>query len=257
MRSGAIRLCLTVAQQRDRANRALAWIKDGSPQPDSRKELYDKRITCYSEIWKVIEAVDASTTNVMRGELDTSQVGRRKEEAYTVIDGSDDEVFQNCLFDWYLQRNWSQRLLDLTSPYVVSYLQRKSENEQDVADLLWRYYAHHRQYFEAAKVQLQLAKSGFPIDLATRIEYLSRAKANASARTLGFGDMSGAKQAVMSDISDQLDCATVQLDTLRRLEQDPRMRPENKTKVEEQLNSRILSLDEVRCLQDIDIMEAF
>jgi nuclear pore complex protein Nup155 len=242
---GAIRLCLTVAQQRDRANKALAWIKDGSPQPDSRKDLYDKRITCYGEIWKVIEAVDASSANALRGNADASQVARRKDEAYAVIDGSEDEVFQNCLFDWYLQRNWSQRLLDLTSPYVISYLQRKSENEQEVADLLWRYYAHHRQYFEAAKVQLQLAKSGFPIDLPSRIEYLSRAKANASARTLGFGDMTGSKQAVMQEIGDQLDCATVQLDTLRRLEQDPRMRPENRPNIVEQLNSRILSLDEV------------
>lgn len=242
---GAIKLCLIVAQQRDRANRSLAWIKDGSPQGDSRKDLHDKRIVCYSQIWKVIEAVDAASSSPARNDADASQIARRKDEAYAVIDESDDEVFQNCLYDWYLQRNWAQRLLDLTSPYVISYLQRKSEHEREVADLLWKYYAHHRQYFEAAKVQLQLAKSGFPIDLQSRIEYLSRAKANASARTPGFGDMSGSKQAIMSEIGDQLDCATVQLDTLRRLEQDPRMRPENLPNISEQLNSRILSLDEV------------
>jgi nuclear pore complex protein Nup155 len=202
-------------------------------------------MACYGEIWRVIEAVDASSANALRADADSTNVARRKEEAYAVIDGSDDEVFQNCLFDWYLQRNWSQRLLDLTSPYVVSYLQRKSEHDQAVADLLWRYYSHHRQYSEAARVQLQLAKSGFQIDLPTRIEYLSRAKANASARTPGFGDMTGSKQVILQEIGDQLDCATVQLDTLRRLEQDPRMQEENKPNIVEQLNSRILSLDEV------------
>jgi nuclear pore complex protein Nup155 len=236
---GAISLCLTVAGERDGANRALAWIKDGSPTPDSRKTIYDKRIECYSEIWKVITAVDS-----VQGGAEASQISRRKEEAYIMIDGSDDEVFQTCLYDWYLERNLSQRLLELTSPYVVSYLKRKSENEQSVADLLWRYYAHHREYFEAAKVQLQLAKSGFTIDLSTRIEYLSRAKANASARTIGYGDSSGKRQAIMSDIQDQLDCATVQLDTLRRLEQDSRLR-DNKRNVLDKLNGGIISLDGV------------
>jgi nuclear pore complex protein Nup155 len=245
---GAIQLCLSAAQKRDSGNRALAWIKDGCPEADSRKANYDKRIGCYSQIWKVIEAVDAASAQAGTTESKAINVARRREEAYGVINSSDDEVFQNCLYDWYLQSNWSQRLLEITSPFVRTYLQRKSENEKDAADLLWRYYTHHHEYFEAAKVQLQLAKSFFEIDLASRMEYLSRAKANASARRPGFGSLvSGRQEPILTEIGDELDCAGVQLDILKRLENDPRLHSSNRENVLKSLNDRILALDSVSC----------
>ncbi|KAF2663175.1 non-repetitive nucleoporin [Microthyrium microscopicum] len=242
--AGAIQLCLEVAHKRDEANRALAWIKDGQPQRDEREEKYNDRINCYQQIWRIIEAADAIPVPAANDTL-TGINMRRKEEVYNVIDLSTDEVFQNCLYDWYLSKNWSHRLLDLKSPFVVAYLKRKFEHDSNAAELLWKYYVHHHEYFEAAKIQLQLAKSGFAIDLQTRIEYLSRAKANASTRMSTFGRVNSSKQEVIREITDQLDCASVQLDAFRKLEEDTRLVEPNRSKVLKQLNGPVMSLDEL------------
>jgi nuclear pore complex protein Nup155 len=195
------------------------------------------------QITRVIVAVDSIPTPA--DEQGASTISTRRQEAYSVIDLSEDEVFQNCLYDWYLENDWSQRLLELTSRFIIPYLQRKSEQDRSSADLLWKYYAHHKEYFEAAKVQLQLANSFFAIGLQDRIEYLSRAKANASTRMSSFGRLNGSKQEIARDITDLLDCASVQLDVLRRLENDSRLVEPNKTKVTTKLDGRVLSLDEL------------
>lgn len=178
-------------------------------------------------------------------ETAASIVTTRTQEAWSEIDRSEDEVFQYTLYDWYLEMGWSQRLLDLTSRFIVPYLQRMSEQEPSAADLLWRYHAHHKEYFGAAQVQLQLAKSYFPIPLETRVEYLSRAKANVSTRMSSFGSFNGTKQEVARDISDQLDCASVQLELLKRLQSDPRLVEPNRSNVISKLDNRVLSLDDV------------
>jgi len=247
--AGAIRLALTVAQDLDRANRALSWIRDGSPDPDPRKAAYDSRIRCYQLIAEVVKAVD--TVKASAGDdIAASSIARRKTEAYNEINQSDDEVCQTFLYDWYLSQGWSDRLLEISSPYVVSYLQRKSKDDVAHADLLWQYYAHYSAFFEAAQIQLQLAKSGFNLSLSQRMEYLSRAKANAASRIHSnglrdFGRPTQSRQEVLREISDLLDIATIQAELLSLLEKDPRMRADRKPAIVEELNGSILSLDEV------------
>jgi nuclear pore complex protein Nup155 len=131
---------------------------------------------------------------------------------------------------------------------VVTYLQRRSKDAVKHANLLWKYYAHFGQFFEAAQVQLQLAKSGFELNLATRIEYLSRAKANATARVNGmqdFGRVRQSRQEVLREISDLLDIASLQEDLVQRLEHDPRLSAEKKPAVINELNGRVLPLDDL------------
>ena len=176
-------------------------------------------------------------------------MGKRKAEAYDEVNRSDDEAFQKYLYDWYLSQGWSDRLLDIDSPYVISYLQRMSKDERKHTDLLWRYYANYHSFFEAAKVQLQLAKSGFDINLQTRIEYLSRAKANASTRTNGLQEFGGSRQSrqeVVREINDLLDLANIQQDILQRLIDDPRISDARKPLIVKELDGSIQPLDEVK-----------
>jgi nuclear pore complex protein Nup155 len=78
-----------------------------------------------------------------------------------------------------------------------------------------------------------------------RIEYLSRAKANASTRVPTFGRLNNSRQEVLRDIGDQLDNASVQQEVLQRLEKDERLQTENRTRVLQKLNGRVMTLDEV------------
>lgn len=251
--AGSLELVLEVAKQIDRANRAFSWVKDGSPEGDDRKAIFERRKACYDLVQEIIEAVDRASSQQQPSDYDfrVSTTRRRRDEAYAVIDNSTDELFQTSLYDWYLSRGWAERLLDIRAPFVISYLQRKSLEEVKHADLLWKYYVHYGQYFEAGTVQLQLAKSAFPLSLASRIEYLSRAKANASTRVGvidgGFGRSAAGqgRQETIREISDMLELASIQEDVWTRLSVDPRLSAERRPEMEQELNGDVKTIDEV------------
>jgi nuclear pore complex protein Nup155 len=239
-----------VAQELDRGNKALSWIKDDRPTPDAREGAYARRTACYDLVFKVIEDVDYAYNNqtgVQEGVV--SIISKRRQEAYDQINNSDDEVFQNYLYDWYIKQGWADRLLEIHSPFVVDYLRRSSSSDLAHADLLWRYYAHYHDYFSAAEVQFELAKSDFALSLEKRIEYLSRAKANASTRITGFSDTGVrnrlSRQELLRSITDCLDVANIQDDVLEKLRNEPRLSDEKRQAVLAQLDGKIQSLDEV------------
>ncbi|KAF2844582.1 non-repetitive nucleoporin-like protein [Plenodomus tracheiphilus IPT5] len=252
--AGAIRLALRVAQEADRGNKALSWLRDqgdaGTDPNDIRRQYYDRRAACYTLVCRVIEAVDQAYNSqgpIPDGVI--SQISRRKHEAYEQINNSDDEVFQNYLYDWYMSRGWAERLLEINSPFVVDYLRQSSEKDIAHADLLWRYYAHYNDYLSAAETQYQLAKSSLPLTLEKRIEYLSRAKANASTRMTGFSETGvrnrQSRQELLRNISDYLDIANIQDDVLQRIKGDERLNGERRAAVIEHLNGQIHTLDEL------------
>ena len=256
MRLGAIRLSLKCAQDWDRGNKALSWIRDrddpSTDPSDVRRDFYEKRTACYDLILRVIEAVDQAYNSqgpVPDGVV--SPVTRRKFEAYDQINNSEDEVFQNYLYDWYMQKGWAERLLEINSPFVVEYLRQSSEKDVAHADLLWRYYAHYNDYLSAAETQFQLAKSSLDLTLEKRIEYLSFAKANASTRMTGFSETGvrnrQSRQELLRNIADHLDIANIQDDILQKLKDDERLKadPNRKQQVLSLLNGQIQPLDEV------------
>lgn len=169
---------------------------------------------------------------------------KRRREAYDVVDTSEDEVFQTDLYDWYLSQGRTDRLLEIQSPYIATYLKRKASDDIAHADLLWRYYSQADQHNEAAKVQLQLAKSKFTLPLDRRIEYLSRAKANANTYTPGISRST--RQVLLREISDLLELANIQDELLQRLRGDERISPERRPDVTKRLDGPILALSEVK-----------
>jgi len=235
-----------VAQESDRANQALAWLRDNCPEDSPRKAAFESRKRCYDLVFSIIQSVDRASEQ--SPELVDGQytiTAKRKAEAYDVINGSDDEVFQNTLFDWYMQSGWSDRLFEITSPYVVGYLTRRMDKDPEHADLLWRYHAHHGNFLDAASVQLQLAESGFDLALETRITYLSRARTNASIRSTALVDSRQSRQQLLRKISELLDVANIQDDILQRMKTDPRLTDARRPQVLKRLDGKIIQLNEL------------
>ncbi|RAH71700.1 putative non-repetitive nucleoporin [Aspergillus aculeatinus CBS 121060] len=236
--AGAIQLALNVAARSDKANLALAWIVDGRPAGDTRIEYFQYRKQCYDLIFRVIIAVDKHTAKdigIVDGQL--TVMAKRRNEAYGVVSDSRDEVFLTTLYDWYLEQGWSERLLQSDSPFVVAYLERKADDDIEHADLLWRYFAQSERFFEAAKVQLQLAQSSFNIPLSRRIEYLGWARANASIFTPDVSRQ--ARQRLVQETSNLIDVADIQDEILQRLKDDPRVAPEAKPQVLNEVDGAI------------------
>jgi nuclear pore complex protein Nup155 len=242
--AGAISLALLVARESDRGNRALAWVNENKPVDDARIPLYNFRKQCYNLIHQVILAVDAATSaepDMIDGR--PTLAATKRTEAHAVVNNSDDELFQFDLYEWYLSQDWKDMLLNVDSHFVIEFLTRSAKDNVERADLLWRYYVHRDSFYEAAVVQLELAKSEFAIPLAKRVEYLSRAKANASAQSQGIGRQ--ARQVLLYEVTELLDVANIQDELLHRLSADERVPVERKVTVAEALDGQILNLTEV------------
>ncbi|RDW83688.1 putative non-repetitive nucleoporin [Aspergillus mulundensis] len=241
---GAIQLALNVAGRSDKANMGQAWMMDGQPSPDPRKDYYLFRKQCYELVFKVVLAVDklaAQDPGVVDGQL--TPIAKRKNDAYSMIAASEDQVFLTCLYDWYLEQGWSDRLLRSESKFVVEYLKRKSTDDISHADLLWRYYTQSERFFEAAQVQLELAQSSFILPLSRRIEYLGQARANASTFTQDVGRQ--ARQRLLQQVSNLIDLANVQDDLLQHLKDDARIQPEAKAKALEEVDGPIMEVSTI------------
>jgi nuclear pore complex protein Nup155 len=245
--AGAIQLCLTVADEKDKSGLALSYLKDEKPDADPRQSAYLVREQCYRFIFAMIQKLDQETraaTDGMEGQF--SVAAKRRNEAYDVINGSGDIVFQTCLYDWYLETRQEDRLLEITSPFVPQFLrQRANDWNREAADLLWRYYVHNNDYLEAADTQLHLARGEFPITLEERMAYLSRARTNASTRQSALVESRHSKQQLLSDIDTQLELASIQDDIYQRMKHDARVSEERRPEILASLNSTILTIDEL------------
>lgn len=242
--AGAIQLALKVAHESDKGNEAASWIADGRSESDPRRSKFELRKRCYDFVHEVIKAVDG-TIEQEPAFVDgrPSLTATRRNEAYDVISRSSDELFLTNLYDWYLAQGWTDRLLTTDSPFLVTYLERKSTEDIAHADMLWKYYGQSGQFYDAACVQLQLAKSGFALTLDRRIEYLSRARANASTYTQGGNRKS--KQKLLQEISEFLDVANLQDEVLHRLKEDARLPAERRDEVLARVDGPVLSITEV------------
>ena len=209
---------------------------------DSRSLAFERRKQYYDLIHQVISKLEqASTQGPQMIDGQYTVAAKRRSEAYEVIDTSEDEAFQTDLYDWYLSQGSPERLLEIQSPYIVAYLQRKSSTDLAHADLLWKYHNQHGNNHEAAVVQLEQARSEFLLSLDRRIEYLGRSKANASTNSPGVPRHTRYK--LLREVSDMLDVANIQSDLLQRLREDKRITSERRPAIIEELNGRLLGFD--------------
>lgn len=234
-----------MAKESDRGNLALSYLLENAPEEDPRAEQYRMRLQIYETIFPVLEAVDdeASKAPMMLDGLPT-EAAQRHQLAYQVVWSSDDEVFQSSLFDWFLRKGLSEKLLSFEGNAIIPYLERRSHGSIQHADLLWQYYSRREIFYEAAFTLRNLAVSEFRIPLDARIEYLSRARGLSNCRC-----PVGTRQAMnelLQRIQEEMDVAMIQADVLRRVREDHRISEGKLTAIIEQLDGQLLPMSDVR-----------
>jgi nuclear pore complex protein Nup155 len=242
--AGAIQLCLTVAREKDRGNSALAWVNEGRPTNDPRQRAFEERKRCYELIHEVMTQLDAATSaepSMIDGR--PTLAATKRMEAYDVVNSSDDEVFHFDLYEWYLEQNWTDRILAIDSPHVITFLKRLAARDAKHAELLCRFYTQRGLFFKAAEVQAGLAQSDLELGIKDRITLLSRAKGNASVGTLGVSKQD--QQLLNHEVTDLLEVAHIQDDLLERLQNDSRIPVERLDEVNKALDGPILDLSTV------------
>ncbi|KAI1495484.1 Non-repetitive/WGA-negative nucleoporin C-terminal-domain-containing protein [Biscogniauxia marginata] len=242
--AGAIQLCLVVANEKDRGNSALFWINDGKPAGDPRAKAFDERRLCYDLIHRVLQDLDAASSRepeLIDGK--PTLITTKRAEAYDVVNNSPDEVFHFDLYDWYIQQGWTDRLLRIESPHVTTFLRRLAADDVEHADLLCRFYTMRSLFFNAAKVQADLAQSDFNISIKDRLTLLSKAKTNASVMTTGVSRQD--QQLLNHEVTELLEVAHIQDDLLERLRVDSRIPPEKLPEIQKALDGKIQALSEL------------
>ncbi|OTA55948.1 nucleoporin Nup157/170 [Hypoxylon sp. EC38] len=242
--AGAIQLCLVVANEKDRGNSALSWVNDGKPTGDPRAKFFEDRRICYRLIHRVLQELDtASSREPEMIDGKPTLIATKRAEAYDVVSSSSDEVFHFDLYEWYIQQGWTDRLLGIDSPHVTTFLRRLASKDFEHADLLCRFYTMRQQYFDAAKVQADLAQSDFPISIKNRLTLLSKAKTNASVMTTGISRQE--QQLLNHEVTELLEVAHIQDDLLERLKVDSRIPPERQLEIQVALDGKIQPLSEL------------
>ncbi|KAI0892741.1 nucleoporin-domain-containing protein [Annulohypoxylon nitens] len=242
--AGAIQLCLVVANEKDRGNAALSWVNDGKPMGDPRAKFFNDRRVCYGLIHLVLQDLDAASSRepeMVDGK--PTLIATKRAEAYDVVSTSSDEVFHFDLYEWYIQQGWTDRLLNIDSPHVTTFLRRLASKDVEHADLLCRFYTMRKRYFDAAKVQADLVQSDFPISIKDRLTLLSKAKTNASVMTTGVSRQE--QQLLNHEVTELLEVAHIQDDLLERLKVDARIPPERQPEIRQALDGKIQPLSEL------------
>ncbi|KAJ2977007.1 hypothetical protein NUW58_g7941 [Xylaria curta] len=242
--AGAIQLCLSVADARDRGKSALYWVNDGKPVRDPRAKAFEQRKICYDLVHRVLLDLDAASSREPEMvDNKPTLIATKRAEAYDVVSSSKDEVFHVDLYDWYIEQGWTERLLAIESPHVTTFLRRLASQDVAHAELLCRFYTMRSMYFNAAQVQSDLAQSDFTITIKDRLNLLSRAKTNASVMTAGVSRQE--QQLLNHDVTELLDVANIQDDLLERLKSDTRIPPERQLEIQTALDGKIQPLSDL------------
>lgn len=220
---GAVELALTVAHEEDRGNLAMGYVNDGRDPNDPRKEKFGKRERIYDMIFEILDVADQQAQQVQQANTFTSDgqiqiCNTLRDETYFVCYSSNDELFHNCFYDWFVSKDLAIRLLDIETPFILPYLRLKAEYDFKIANLLWTYYQKHGNFFGAAEVLFILAKSSFNISLSQRIEFLSRARTYCSCPCPPTIQQEVAR--CSTDIQEYLDVANIQDEILREVTHD-------------------------------------
>lgn len=229
-----VNLCLITAQKRDPQNFALHFYQLGEPNSDQQGRIaYNNRIECYRLLLEVYEKLvqlsklhikpktsDSSETEVLNFEEAQIQANKMLELALN----SKDELFHISLYNWLYEHQQSEKLLEIKSPYLESYLKRKTSIFSDsiaLMDLLWMYYERNGHFRAAAQILNKLAeRRSSEVTLRQRIEYLSRAivcmkSSDSRASIIGVETTAGE---FLHELEEKMEVARVQNFVLESIE---------------------------------------
>uniref|UniRef100_A0A673ZIB4 Nuclear pore complex protein Nup155 n=1 Tax=Salmo trutta TaxID=8032 RepID=A0A673ZIB4_SALTR len=236
---GVLELCLTAADKKDPQRLGPHFYKNGEPEEDQAGALaFQERLSCYKFITDTMQElvnqskaapqspsipkqpgppVMTSDPNMLSNEDATTHF----EQIIGLAQRSQDELFHIALYNWLIQADLTDKLLEVNSPYLEEHLMHMIKQEQSKVrnmDLLWRYYEKSRSFGKAARVLARLADMlSTEISLKQRLEYISRAIL--SAKSSSCISAQGAEGEFLHQLEEKMEVVRIQVqiqDTLSR-----------------------------------------
>uniref|UniRef100_A0A7M4FDX0 Nucleoporin 155 n=1 Tax=Crocodylus porosus TaxID=8502 RepID=A0A7M4FDX0_CROPO len=202
---GVVELSLTAAEKKDPQGLGLHFYKNGEPEEDIvGLQAFQERLNSYKCITDTLQElvnqskaapqspsvpkkpgppVLSSDPNMLSNE----EAGHHFEQMLRLAQRSADELFSIALYNWLIQADLADKLLQVSSPFLEPHLVHMAKIDQNKVrymDLLWRYFEKNRNFSNAARVLAKLADlHSTEISLQQRLEYLARAILSAKSST--------------------------------------------------------------------------
>lgn len=236
--TGAVDLLIKLAHK-------LGLVTNVDANNQKLVENNKKTLELYDLIFRILTKVDLRAIKISESndQVAINQFIEVRDATYDTCFASQDKAFHYEFYNWFFNQGVKDRLLDINTPFILPYLEEKSENDLEFNDLLWLYHAKRESYFAAANILYSLAISEFKLDLKQRIEYLSRA--NGFCNCVCPPNLRQKMIELSSLILDLFEVANLQLDVLIAIEGDKRINRENKELALASLNFKILSISEL------------
>ncbi|XP_051971626.1 nuclear pore complex protein Nup155-like isoform X1 [Xyrauchen texanus] len=236
---GVVELCLTAADKKDPQKLGPHFYRNGEPDDDvTGLQAFQERLCCYKCITDTMqELVNQSKAApqspsvpkqpgppVMTSDpnmLSNEDAAAHFEQLLGLAQRSQDELFHIALYNWLIQADLTDKLLEVSSPYLEDHLMHMIKQDQSKVrnmDLLWRYYEKNRSFGKAAHVLARLADMhSTEISLKQRLEYISRAIL--SAKSSSCMSSLGADGEFLHELEEKMEVVRIQVqiqETLRR-----------------------------------------
>lgn len=218
---GVIDLCETCAAKFDPNETGLKFYRNGGDEQDDPEGLmaYSARLECYKQVKAMMDAVyqqqggggggTKENGNVQGGGQE--KVNRDISHIISLALQSRDYLLHNSVYEWLLSHQMLGELLGIGEPSLGQFLNtsvNKCGDDQQLADLLWKYHERNGQHLAAAKILDRLASlESQRIALPQRIEYLGKAVMCMRSDAVGYCAHNGA---LLKDLEDKLEIAQVQ-----------------------------------------------
>ncbi|NXU47237.1 NU155 protein, partial [Turnix velox] len=213
---GVVELSLTAAEKKDPQGLGLHFYKNGEPEEDAvglqafqerqafiffcciyRLNSYKCITDTLQELVNQSKAAPQSPSVPKKpgppmlssdpNMLSNEEAGHHFEQMLKLAQRSTDELFSIALYNWLIQADLADKLLQVTAPFLEPYLVRMTKIDQNKVrymDLLWRYFEKNRNFSNAARVLAKLADlHSTEISLQQRLEYIARAILSAKSST--------------------------------------------------------------------------
>ncbi|ESO08796.1 hypothetical protein HELRODRAFT_190610 [Helobdella robusta] len=222
---------------------------------------------------------DASMMNNNGGVvISREEADRQISEMLHTIVKSDDQMCHYALFTWMISNSMQDRLLQLSSPYMETFLKIESTPQQlqpqpqqqqqlsiqqqqfqnSISDLLTRYYIREKKFTQAARILDKMAlEPGNHITLKDRLDYMSRAALclqsssalPASSSSSGVVGGVGVPQTVgefMREVQEKVEVILLQMEVMKYIERSADKFDSNEIKmVVMNLNSQLYDVSEL------------
>ncbi|XP_056146577.1 nuclear pore complex protein Nup155 [Lampris incognitus] len=228
---GVLELCLTAADKKDPQMLGPHFYKNREPEEDRAGQLaFQERLSCYKCITDTMQElvnqsnaapqspsvpkhpgppVITSDPNMLSNEDATAHF----EQMLGLAQRSQDELFHIALFNWLIQADLTDKLLQVNSPYLEEHLMhmiKKDQNKVRNMDLLWRYYEKSCNFGKAAHVLARLAEMrSTEISLKQRLGYISRAILSAKSSFSISGQ--GTHGEFLHELGEKMEVARIQI----------------------------------------------